>query len=135
MKSSIPDKKIPYKILTVIIPFVIFLSFLMKKYLFILLHFLPPCPFYNSFYIYCPGCGNTRSVTALLMGDIFTSLRFNALPLLLLILGCLLYIELASYSFGHHFKILPRKGSFYLIMALLMVLYFIIRNFIPYLTP
>lgn len=38
---------------------------------------LPPCLFLKLTGIYCPGCGGTRSVQALLHGSILSSLRYN----------------------------------------------------------
>lgn len=35
------------------------------------------CPFKRVFRLYCPGCGGTRAVSALLRGDVLTSVRSN----------------------------------------------------------
>lgn len=35
------------------------------------------CWFYSEYHIYCPGCGCTRALTALLRGDILRSLYYN----------------------------------------------------------
>ncbi len=43
--------------------------------------FLPPCTFYEATHLYCPGCGNTRALRALVHGDILLSLRCNILLL------------------------------------------------------
>ncbi|MDF2942678.1 MAG: hypothetical protein K0S01_1536 [Herbinix sp.] len=123
------------KFITLLIPIIIIILFIEHKYIQSFLPLLPTCIFFNTFDLYCPACGNTRSVTALLQGDILTSLRYNIIPLLLSLLLFLGYIELATYSFGKYKRILPRKLSFYLIGIALIVLYLIIRNFIPYLTP
>ena len=40
-----------------------------------------PCIFYSAFGLYCPGCGGTRAVSALLHGQILTS--FICHPLVL----------------------------------------------------
>jgi hypothetical protein len=100
-----------------------------------LLLLLPSCPFYQLLDLYCPACGNTRSVTALLRGDLLSSLRFNIVPILLITMGCLAYIELATFSFGKHLRLLPRTLRFYLTMIVILLVYMILRNFAPYLTP
>jgi hypothetical protein len=128
-------KKTVPKLITILIPMIILLLFAAKGYILNIVFNLPPCIFYSTFHLYCPACGNTRSVNALLYGDILTSLRYNIIPILLFLLLFLVYIEFATYSFGKQKRILPRRLSFYLIGIGLIVLYLIIRNFIPYLTP
>ncbi|MBU9724892.1 DUF2752 domain-containing protein [Diplocloster modestus] len=95
----------------------------------------PACLFRRMTGFYCPGCGNTRSVLALLHGDIFTSLRYNITPVVLGIVLSLLYVEGLTYVFGRHRKILPRDCRFWWVVLSLMFLYFIARNFFPYLIP
>ena len=48
---------------------------------------LPRCMFYQTTGLYCPGCGATRALSALLHGDVLASLHNNLLlfPLLALI--------------------------------------------------
>ncbi len=41
--------------------------------------FLPRCPLYTMTGIYCPGCGATRALHALLRGHWLAALRLNAL--------------------------------------------------------
>ncbi|MBQ8285684.1 MAG: DUF2752 domain-containing protein [Thermoguttaceae bacterium] len=59
----------------------------------VLTTFPPPCIFRKATGIYCPGCGSTRALRALLEGDFFAALRYNpfsiaaffALPVLLVL--------------------------------------------------
>lgn len=124
-----------YKIITIILPVTGIFLFLIRDHLISVTSYFPPCTFYSIYHLYCPSCGNTRSVIALLHGDILSSLRYNIVILISIILAVLGYIELASYSFGKHIKALPRKLSFYIGLITVLVLYWIIRNLIPYLTP
>ncbi len=129
------NKTLP-QLLTLLLPITILLLFLLRAPIIALAYdIFPDCVIYSIFHLYCPSCGNTRSVTALLHGDILTSLRFNIVPILLLILSLLAYVELATYSFGKQVKLLPRSLAFYLILIFLLLLYFVLRNFSPYLTP
>ena len=123
------------KRLTLLIPFLMIILYCISNEVRSLMYHLPPCTLYSLYHVYCPACGNTRSVTALLQGDLLTSLRFNIVPITLLLFTLLAYIELAAYGFGKSVRLLPRKLSFYLILIGFLVLYFIGRNFIPYLTP
>ena len=128
-------KKTIAKIVTILIPVTAFLLILFKDIILSFVPYFPSCYIYSLTHLYCPACGNTRSVTALLHGDLTSSLRYNLTPMLLILLLSLGYIELASYSFGKEIKVLPRKLSFYLILIAMLIAYWIIRNFIPYLTP
>lgn len=125
------------KRLTILIPFIAIILYYISDDVRLLMNtYLPPCLIFSNFHVYCPACGNTRSVTALLHGDILSSLRFNIVPIILIVFAALAYIELVSFSFGKKtFHLLPRKLSFYLLIIALIFLYFIVRNFIPYLTP
>ena len=123
------------KRMTLLIPFIIVILYYISDDVRSLMYHLPPCTLYSTYDVYCPACGNTRSVTALLQGDLLTSLRFNIVPIILLLFALFAYIELAAYAFGKTVLLLPRKLRFYLILIGILVLYFIGRNFIPYLTP
>lgn len=52
-----------------------------------------PCPFWKLTGLYCPGCGGTRAIRALLHGDILLSLRCHPL---ILYLACFLTVFLGS---------------------------------------
>jgi hypothetical protein len=54
--------------------------------------FYPPCPVYRYLHLYCPGCGATRALAALLHGRLAEAMHYNPLfvmllPLLLLFAG------------------------------------------------
>lgn len=46
--------------------------------------FYPRCPFFALTHLYCPGCGATRAIAALLRGNVSAALHFNAVVTLLL---------------------------------------------------
>lgn len=46
-------------------------------------HFYPQCPIFQYLHVYCPGCGTTRALAALLHARIAEALHYNALVVLL----------------------------------------------------
>lgn len=124
-----------YRIITILIPLAVITAFLLRNQLVVMSEYFPRCTFYSLFHLYCPSCGNTRSVLALLHGNILESLRYNLSIAIMAILFILAYIELAAFSFGKRIRLLPRRLSFYICLIIFMVIYWIVRNFIPYLTP
>ncbi len=97
---------------------------------------LPPCIFHLTTGLYCPGCGSTRSVIALVHGDIILSLRQNPIVITALIYAALLYIEPVAKVLGKSDFCSPVRSYKVLgiVLAALFV-YSIIRNFVPVLAP
>lgn len=93
--------------------------------------FLPPCPLYTVFEIYCPACGNTRSLNALLGGDILASLRHNLTIPFLALLAVAFLVELGFRAFGKKVTLVPRKYAFLYGCIGFFLVYYIVRNFIP----
>lgn len=128
-------KKTREKIVTILIPVALLILYLLKDGLFSLLSLLPSCFLYSHFKLYCPACGNTRSLSSLLQGNLLTALSYNIVPFLVLLIVFAGYIELATYSFGTHRRILPRRLSVYIILIIFVFLYLLLRNFFPFLSP
>lgn len=93
-----------------------------------LLGMLPICALYSTFGLLCPGCGNTRSIKALLGGNIFLSLTYNATPFFLFIIASAFYIEVILRVFGSDKKIIPRSNYFIYGLICVFLLYFFVRN-------
>ena len=68
----------------------------LKDFILGLKRYLPDCTFNTVTGYLCPGCGNTRSLTYLLNGDILSALRCNVTIPFLGMLLVLLYIENAA---------------------------------------
>ena len=103
------------KVLVIVAPFAV-LAVLALAAWFVLTHFtFPTCPSVQYFHIYCPGCGSTRAVKALLSGNILLALRQNLSIPVLTVIAALYYIEFALKIFGVRFRIPPpmriRKAS------------------------
>ncbi len=111
------------------------LVILLRPLLMVLGEHLPLCPFNQMTGYYCPGCGNTRSVMALLNFDILTSLQYNIAPFLLLLTGILGYLELLVQCFGKTVHLIPRNSKVNFTLLGLIILYYLARNFVPGLLP
>lgn len=94
---------------------------------------LPPCTFYQLTGFPCPGCGNTRSVLALLKGNFLLSLRYNIFPLMAGTILLLFYLELWGYLLHRPIRLVPRKNWFLFTMLGIFLGYAAVRNFIPFL--
>ena len=119
------DKRILYVFLPVSVLLFVFLP---RPFWMRLSYALPPCYFHYVTGWYCPGCGCTRSVRALLQGQFWLSLRYNILPLLTLIVAVLGYAEWGTHLFGRPRRLLPRHPAVIIPAGLVVFLYFIVRN-------
>lgn len=97
---------------------------------------LLPCPSYTLLHIYCPGCGSTRAVGALMHGDVLLSLRQNPAIVVMLLLAVLYYLEFALKVWGVRFRIpLLHNMKFIAALLVLWVAYAVVRNFVPAVAP
>ena len=89
-----------------------------------------PCISYECFGLFCPGCGTTRAVDALLRGKPFLALQNNA-PAVLLLPPVLLVLFL--WAFPNSRACLKKVGSripkpAVWLLLLLLLLYTVLRN-------
>ena len=94
------------------------------------------CPVHKLFHIWCPSCGVTRALTALMHGDILLALRQNAVVIAAIIIALAWYIELILKVFGKNVRFpLIHNPLFYYILLALWLAYAVARNFIPEIAP
>jgi len=124
------------KALYLIIPIIIIVGIIeFSGFIVRISKYVPACPFHLLFGGYCPGCGNTRSILALLHGDVLGSLHYNITIVLLCLIGIAFYIEGGLKFFGYEVKIVPRNSVFWFIILGLMLIYYVARNIFPFLAP
>ena len=90
----------------------------------------PGCAFRRHTGIACPGCGGTRSLRALLAGDIVAAFRYNMLMPFTLLALITEYVRQCIITFTHHAD--WRNNRFYIrafvIYAWAVFAWFILRN-------
>ena len=57
--------------------------------------FYPACPIYRYLHLYCPGCGSTRALSALLHGRLMEAMQYN--PLFVALLPLLVAFAAVTY--------------------------------------
>ncbi len=124
------------KILYTLLPFcVIFAGYFAAKFFAQYVQYFPPCPSYTLLHIICPGCGLTRSVLALLDGDILLSLRQNPLLITGIAGFSLMYVDFLLKVWGKKlpFDIYNNKAAW--VVIALIALFTVARNIFPILAP
>ncbi len=89
------------------------------------------CPFYELTGLYCPGCGGTRSITALLHGHPLLALHENPAAPALCVLLLLVWTEQAAKQLGRKIRLIPRSMAFWTVCAVCLVVWDVLRNCIP----
>jgi hypothetical protein len=84
---------------------------------------LPPCLFHWLTHLYCPGCGVTRALYALLHGDIALAFRMNAMAMLAIPLMPAMLLK--SLRPGH---LLLDRALDARIWLVLVLSFFVLRN-------
>lgn len=92
-------------------------------------HILPPCIFHAVTGLYCPGCGSTRAMHALLHGDIVRALDFNLLAVVAMpfISGALILSFIRNFT-GWRVPKLDLGVRFSLFVLVLIMVFWVARN-------
>lgn len=118
-----------------LLPCVILFLFVFRFFFKSLANYLPPCVWYTLYGIHCPGCGMTRAVLATLDGNILLSLRENAIFVFGMIAALLFYLQCVFRVFGKKINFFPKNILFWIIVAIIFIMYVVLRNFILDLAP
>lgn len=128
--------KTSHKILVCLLPFVsavliYFLATFVINYI-----TFPPCLLYKVTGIYCPSCGITRAVEALLSGDILLSVRQNGFLFIYIFCVLWIYLELfVKIVLEKKFKFSILKLKFLYALLIILGIYTVLRNIFPVLAP
>lgn len=89
-----------------------------------------PCPTKVFFNIDCAGCGTTRMLRAVLKGDFYQAIRYNAATFILIPLIILFSVfQAAAYINGSENKLYKITPNWvYIVIIVLLVLFGILRN-------
>lgn len=89
-----------------------------------------PCLFREMTGLYCPGCGGTRAVKALLRGDIVTSFLYHPLVLYCALVAAVFAVSYICYwkTRNPRFRLYLENGYVYAGLAILAV-NFIVKNY------
>ena len=95
--------------------------------------FMLKCPLYRTTGVYCPGCGSQRAIHHLLHFDIMKAVQNNLL-LLVGMLGTAYHysIPIINTYFNKNFKSIFDKKRNVLIVLLIVILFWILRNIPQY---
>jgi len=98
----------------------------------------PACPTQALFGVDCPGCGGIRSAHSLLRGDFSAALDHNLAALILIPLSVVALVMWARRSWSgitpaQSEQSFRRRNRWLLIGVIALVVFGIVRNFIPYL--
>ncbi len=123
------------RIILAFIPFILIIIYLfVKENLNEIVNSLPKCFILSNFGIYCPGCGNTRCIAALINLDILSAVRYNPFMFGVIFCAVLCYIErFADVFFRKNVLLIPRKPVFWVIVTVLLVIFYVLRMFFEFL--
>jgi len=136
MNKSVETMKLKLKkAVLVFIPFILVIVYLfVKENLNEIVNSLPRCFILSDFGIYCPGCGNTRCIAALINLDILSAIRYNPFMFGVILCAILCYIErFADVFFRAKILLIPRKPAFWVVVTIFLVIFYVLRMFFEFL--
>ncbi len=134
MKKVVITRKIKAGIV-VAIPVLLVILYIYRNEFMSISKIFGKCVFHELTGWHCPGCGNTRSLRALLNLHPWIAIRNNPSVPTLALIGICAYAELVSDVLGKKIKILQRSIIFWYSVLGLFIVYAVIRNIFPVLAP
>lgn len=88
-----------------------------------------PCIFHEITHLYCPGCGTTRMLVAILTGDFYQAFRYNPLVFVLLPFAIIYLIDyLISKVKGRNSLLARTPNWVWVLVIIVLVIYGVMRN-------
>lgn len=114
-----------------VILFVIIGVIIIHKTEFSMTGIVPKCVFYSKTGYYCFGCGGTRSVEALLHGDIWKSICYHPFPVYAM---AIFMVFMMSYTVSvlskKRIKHIKLRSFYFYIAIILVILNCLIKNYL-----
>lgn len=88
------------------------------------------CFLHDHLYLYCPACGGTRALAALLRLDVVSALRFNPFLVLVAVLAVAFDVWALVRLLRGKKELLPLPGWFWIVSVVLMIVYAVLRNYL-----
>lgn len=85
------------------------------------------CVYKKLFNIYCPGCGTTRMIKAIIRLDLYKAFRYNPLFFILFIL-LLVYLCINVYRYIINKKLILPSKKVITILVITLISYMLLRN-------
>lgn len=102
-----------------------------KLFLKDLVQFWLPCVFHEVTGLYCPGCGGTRAVKALLGGSLARSFRYNpTVPLAALTFILFMVTQTLERCTGGRVKGIKYRNLYMWLLLAIMLVNCVVRNFL-----
>ena len=88
------------------------------------------CLIHDRLFLYCPLCGGTRAVSALLRLEIAEAFSYNAFVVLLVFFALVLDVWAFVRLWRGHSNLVPLAGWVWIVLAVLLILYGVLRNYL-----
>ena len=92
--------------------------------------FVSGCMIHDRFFVYCPLCGGTRAVDALLHLDVAAALRFNPFVVFSAVLAVGLDIVALVRLLKGETRLLVMPEWGWVVLVILMLVYTVLRNYL-----
>ena len=124
-------KNIKIKIMISLIVILLCTSFF---FLYTKINIFIPCIFHELTGLYCPGCGITRCLIAIIKLDFMQAFRYNMLVFILLPIFIFIGIK-KYYCWLLNKQCILFSNRFYITLAIITILFGILRNIFPVFAP